>query len=301
MKKYSVRPATPSDLEAVYSLIATQNISDYGEAILTIDDLRKSWENINFETETCMAYADGKLAGYAELRGGDSPFIYLDDRNNIDLGFQLLGILEKEAKRQRAESVKLVTRISERNKTLLELFASYGYKSDLSFLIMELVMNEPPAAPQWPEGMSARTFNLGQDEYPTYQADEETGQDKGYHEPLSFEGWVHRTGLASERFDPSLWFLAVDGSEIAGLALNMYDPGTYTGWVDHLGVRPAWRNRGIGKSLLLHSFGEFYRRGVPRVKLSVDAKSLTNAPRLYKSVGMNPVQQYHIYKKELQM
>jgi hypothetical protein len=53
--------------------------------------------------------------------------------------------------------------------------------------------------------------------------------------------------------------------------------------------------------LLLHTFSEFYRRGVPRVKLSVDAKSLTRAPRLYQNVGMSTVQQYHIYKKELRV
>jgi mycothiol synthase len=285
----------------VYDLIAKQNIADYGESMMTIDDLQKSWQNSNLEKDTCTAHVNGKLAGYAELRDGHSPFIYLADRNDVDLAFQLLTILEEQAISRRGEIVNLVTRISEKNNLLLQLFASNGYTSDHSFLILELVLSEPPAAPQWPEGISVRTFILGQDEYPTYQADEETCQDKGYHHPLSFEGWVKRTGLASERFDPSLWFLAMEGNEIVGLALNIHDRETNTGWVDHLGVRPAWRNKGIGKSLLLHTFGEFYRRGLQRVKLSVDSKSLTNAPRLYKSVGMNTVQQYHIYKKELQM
>jgi hypothetical protein len=50
MKKYSVRPATPRDLEAVYALIAAQNANDYGEAMLTVDDLQRSWQNIHLET-----------------------------------------------------------------------------------------------------------------------------------------------------------------------------------------------------------------------------------------------------------
>ena len=87
MKKYSVRPAVPNDIEAVYDLIATQNVADYGDALMTIDDLRKSWQNINLETDTCTAYADGKLAGYAELLDGDSPFIYLADRTTLTLAF----------------------------------------------------------------------------------------------------------------------------------------------------------------------------------------------------------------------
>ena len=301
MKRYSVRPATHNDIQAVYNLMAKQNVADYGDAMLTIDDLRKSWGHINFETETCTAYADGKLAGYAELLNGDSPYIYLEDRSNVDLGFQLLTILEEEALSRRRENISLATRISEKNNLLLQLFASNGYKSDLSFRIMELVMSEPPAAPQLPERISVRTFILAQDEYATYQADEEASHDKGYHAPLSFEDWVKRVGMDRESFDPGLWFVAVEENEIVGAALNINAHETNTGWVDHLSVRPAWRNKGIGKSLLLHAFGEFYRRGVGRVKLSVDSKSLTGAPRLYQSAGMKTIQQYRIYKKELQM
>src|SRR5574341_1172756 len=220
MKKYSVRPATPNDIDAVYGLIAKQNVSDYGHAMMTMEDLRKSWQNINLQTETCTAYAEGKLAGYAELLDGDSPYIYLEDRNNVDLGFQLLTILEEEAANRKTEDVRLVTRISEKNKTLLELFASHGYKSNLSFFIMELKMSEPPPTPQWPDGIQGRTFILAQDEYATYQADEEASQDKGYHDPLSFQGWVKRMGMDRESFDPSLWFLAVEENEIVGVEIG---------------------------------------------------------------------------------
>jgi GNAT superfamily N-acetyltransferase len=297
MKKYSVRPATPRDLEAVYSLIAAQNLNDFGDAIITPDSLQKRWQDIHFETQTCMAYTDGELEGYAELRDGDSPFIYLADKNNVDLGFQLLMVLEDFAKNNKV--AELFTQVSAKNQTLQELFLLNGYHSDLSFMIMELVMKEQPEAPAWPDGIQVRTFIPKQDEQATFRADEEAAEDKGYHQPLDSEGWAKRMGLNTERFDPSLWFLALDGNETAGVALNYDDQTSRTGWIDHLGVRRAWRNRGIGKALLLHSFGEFYRRGVRRIKLSVDSKSLTNAPQLYESVGMRTIHEYHIYKKEL--
>jgi GNAT superfamily N-acetyltransferase len=164
---------------------------------------------------------------------------------------------------------------------------------------MELLMNEQPHAPAWPDGVQVRTFVPNQDEQATFRADEEAAEDKGYHQPLDFEAWAKRMGLNTERFDPSLWFLAWDGNQIAGVALNYHDQKSDTGWIDHLGVRRAWRNKGIGKALLLHSFREFYQRGVRRIKLSVDAKSLTNAPQLYESVGMRTIHKYDIYKKEL--
>ena len=297
MKKYSVRPARISDIEAVHEIITRQNTADYGDALLTLETLQKAWQGLNLESDTCVAFADGKLAGYAELIDNDSPSIYLAERNNVDLAFQFLTILESKAVNRKKASVNLFARISAKNKTLLELFAANGYSSKLSFLIMELVLHEAPASPQWTNGITVRPFAKGQDEQATYQTDEEASKDKGYHDPLSYEGWVKRMGMEKETFDPSLWFLACEGNEIAGVALNIFVKESNTGWVDHLSVRQAWRKRGIGKALLLHSFAEFYRRGIQHIKLSVDSKSLTNAPRLYESVGMKTVQQYHIYRK----
>lgn len=301
MKRYFVRPATSADLDAVYPVIAKQNSQDYGEPLITIHDLSKTWQGMDLEHATCLAYADGKLAGYGELRDGDSPVIYLVDPHNIDLGFQLLTILEAVALSQTKDSVEFFARVSENNRTLLKLFASYGYKTSLSFLIMELDLAQTPDIPSWPEGICVRTFISNQDEQATYLADEEVSEDKGYHDPLDFDAWAKRMRLNRETFDPSLWFLAYEehSAEIAGVALNLYHSESGTGWIDHLGVRRPWRKKGMGKALLLHSFGEFYRRGIRRIKLSVDSRSLTNAPRLYERVGMKTVQQYHIYTKKV--
>ena len=297
MNKYSVRPARLSDIDAVYGIIAKQNLHDYGNTPRTKDDILKTWQGLNLEKDTFTAFANGILAGYAELLDNDSPFIYLADANNIDLAFQLLTILEEQAIARKKGPINLFTRISEKNNTLLQLFAANGYKSNLSFLIMELNLNEIPTPLQWPVGITIRQFIKGEDEQITYQTDEEASKDKGYHDPLSYEDWVKRMGMDKESFDPNLWFLACEVNEITGIALNMFDKESNVGWVDHLSVRQAWRKRGIGKALLLHSFGEFYRRGIHQIKLSVDSKSLTNAPHLYKSVGMQTVQQYHIYRK----
>ena len=299
MNKYSVRPARFSDLESVHEIIAQQNISDYGNMMKTTTDLQKAWQNIDLENDTCTAFTEGRLVGYAELLDNDSPFIYLADRSNVDLAFQLLTILEHKAADRRKGPVNLFTRVSEHNNTLLQLFASNGYRSNLSFLIMELVMQEMPPAAQWADGISVRTFIKGQDEQVTYQTDEEAAKDKGYHNPLSFEAWVKRMKLDKESFDQGLWFLACAGNEIVGVALNWFAKDSGTGWVDHLSVRPGWRRRGIGKALLLHTCREFYLRSIHIIKLSVDSKSLTNAPHLYESVGMQTVQQYHIYLKEI--
>ena len=212
-----------------------------------------------------------------------------------------LTILEAVALSQTKGNIEFFARVSEKNWTLLKLFASYGYKTNLSFLIMEVDLSQPPDIPSWPAGICVRTFISNQDEQATYLVDEEASADKGYHQPLDFDAWARRMRLNDEIFDPSLWFLAHEenSTEIAGVALNLYHSESNTGWIDHLGVRRPWRNKGMGKALLLHSFSEFYRRGIQRIKLSVDSRSLTNSLRLYERVGMKTLQQYHIYTKQV--
>ncbi len=98
-------------------------------------------------------------------------------------------------------------------------------------------------------------------------------------------------------FDPSLWFLARDGEEVCGVALCkvLGDEG----WVDVVGVRRPWRTRGLGLALLRHAFAEYHRRGVRKVDLGVDAKSVAGAPRLYGRAGLSVNSSYVIYLKEL--
>ncbi len=71
------------------------------------------------------------------------------------------------------------------------------------------------------------------------------------------------------------------------------------GWVTVVGVRRQWRKRGLGLALLRHAFAEYHRRGVRKVALSVDAESITGAPRLYGRAGMRVRESYVIYLKEL--
>jgi ribosomal protein S18 acetylase RimI-like enzyme len=71
------------------------------------------------------------------------------------------------------------------------------------------------------------------------------------------------------------------------------------GWVGRLGVRRPWRKRGLGEALLLHSFNEFYQRGISKVGLGVDASNPTGATRLYQKVGMHVSVEDVVFEKEL--
>lgn len=129
-----------------------------------------------------------------------------------------------------------------------------------------------------------------------YEVHEETFEDSWEHTREPYEEWRHYL-VDTESFDPSLWFLAWDGDEPAGVAICRVRE--VVGWVQILGVRRRWRRHGLGRALLLHAFDEFRRRGYERAGLGVDAESLTGANRLYESVGMRVARQLDFYEKQL--
>jgi mycothiol synthase len=113
---------------------------------------------------------------------------------------------------------------------------------------------------------------------------------------VTFDEW-QRSRFGDPEFDPSLWKIAWDGDQVAGVSLNRHRMGI--GWIRTLGVRRPWRKRGLGEALLLYSFAEFYRRGRSTIGLGVDAQNPTGATRLYQKVGMTPASEFVTFEKEL--
>jgi GNAT superfamily N-acetyltransferase len=177
-----------------------------------------------------------------------------------------------------------------------ELHTNEGYRPVRYFWEMEIELNGAPQKPVWPEGIRLLPLRVGQDEHVMYELMEESFHDHWGHVPRSFEVWRHRT-IDAPGYDPGLWFIAWDGEQAAGGVMNRHRGEK--GWVGTLGVRRPWRKQGLGLSLLLHSFGEFHRRGDRRIGLGVDASSLTGATRLYEKAGMHVSQEYVVYEKEL--
>ena len=68
-------------------------------------------------------------------------------------------------------------------------------------------------------------------------------------------------------------------------------------WVRELGVRAAYRGRGVGKALLVNAFRMFDNRGSRRVSLGVDAGNTTGATALYEKAGMKVEQRHELYQR----
>jgi mycothiol synthase len=184
--------------------------------------------------------------------------------------------------------------INAENPEARELLTREGYAPVRYFWRMEGTFAEAPV-PAWPSGVTVRPCRPGQDERILHAVIDEAMTGHWGHEPLSFDDWMRRR--QQRGFVPDLSFLAFAGAEPAGGAVCRYSEGI--GWIDLLGVREPWRNRGLGRALLFHVFAAFLQRGTARVGLGVDAANPTGATRLYEEAGMTVTQQYATYGKEL--
>ena len=144
----------------------------------------------------------------------------------------------------------------------------------------------------------------GDDDYAAVAAIRDAFQDHWGHVDTPFEEdleewkqWIHE----DEDFDTDLWFLAMDGDEIAGFCqcYPIVGEDPRVGLVDELGVRRQWRGRGIATALLQHAFGAFFERDKPIVELGVDSQSPTGATRLYEKAGMSVTWTNNVYEIEL--
>jgi ribosomal protein S18 acetylase RimI-like enzyme len=211
---------------------------------------------------------------------------------------RLLDWGEERARRlTEGRSGRTHTSADSENDLLGGILRERGYDLVRHFFTMEIDLEHEPERPIWPEGISVRTFRLGE-ERAVYDLDMEAFQDHWDFFPVPFEEWRDYF-LGGSRFEPGLWFLGEDGDEIAASALCAWESRPGIGRVNVLAVRRPWRRQGLGTALLLHAFREFRRRGRERVDLNVDAENLTGAVRLYERAGMRVAHRDDSYRKEL--
>jgi mycothiol synthase len=186
----------------------------------------------------------------------------------------------------------------------IDFLRNQNYTYVRSFYEMRIELKSEPPTPVWPPRITARSMIPNQEEEAVYRADVEAFRDHwGFVEqPFEedFPRWLHYT-RNHPHYDPTFYFLALDGDEIAGMSLCVPKDNEVPdmAWVNTVAVRRRWRRQGLALALLHHTFGECYRRGIYKVGLGVDASSLTGATRLYEKAGMHVFRQYDRFEKEL--
>jgi len=292
----TIRPATKDDLDGVCEVIRAYSLELFGVDNNAKRNVEMTWEQPGFQVETDTRVAvtsEGRIIGYAEVEDTEEPYVSVGCWQRVHPEFRELGL-----------EPTFLSWIEERASQANSLFETRGYTIIRHFMRMTVELDHDIPEPVWAQGVSVRAFVFEDDLEQTVHAFRDSFQDHWGHVEKSFEEelkqwdyWIR----SDERFDPTLTFLAMAGDEIVGFAScdPEFSEDPDMGFVAVLGVRRAWRRKGIALALLHHSFREFQQRGQKRVTLGVDATSLTGAHKLYEAAGMNPTRQINVFEKEL--
>ncbi|MGH2562296.1 MAG: GNAT family N-acetyltransferase [Thermomicrobiales bacterium] len=306
LQGYVVRPATIMDAAAATELFNACEIAETGEPDFIDGEVEAEWKQRDLANEvTLILGPDRKPVGQLAIEHRGHVVVYADiyvhpDHSGRGLGTFLVRRGEEQAQPHVAlapSGARVVLRnvVNGWNKEANALLQTLDYEAIRHFYRMLIDLTEPPAAPEWPAGLTVRPCAPGVDERAIYATVDEAFRDHWNVGPTSFDEWMKRK--MADGYDPSLWFQVFDGKQMAAAAdcrLN-----GEMGWVIDVAVRRPWRKRGIATALLQHIFGEFYRRGNTRIGLGVDAQNPHGATRLYERIGMRPVRQFTFYEKVL--
>ncbi len=275
--------------------VARLFVETFGSARQVDPSEIRSWlRNEEFEPGwLCVLDDGGDVVGYGDIWPHEDV-LELDAVAPLHWDV-LFDWAEDEARRRGIPRVRIQI---PHEHALAQVVQARGYAPWRYSLRMEIDLREPPSV-ELPDGLRLDTYRDEDDEPLRAALNEVFADDPFWHEvsPSTYREFY----LRARGFDPLLWLLARDGDEFAGFALNYPVHGTddELGWVEALGVRAAWRRRGLGEALLRSSFGVLFERGLRRVGLGVDGENETGARRLYERAGMRQVGRSENWAKDL--
>jgi mycothiol synthase len=282
----------------VAELFEAISMSAYGFVDRPRDELLQYFTapTTNVEEDVRLAFEGEHLVGYvdADTQDGVSWWSEIGVATGEDPTEIVPHLLEWAEQRSRGAGV-LRTWAPNPLEELRAAIERAGYERSRASYRMQIDLTAARESSAPVDGIDIRTLDPD-DLTAAYEAHQEAFQDSWEFTTESYDEWRHWL-VDTESFDPTLWFLAWDRSELAGEAFCRVREET--GFIGVLAVRRPWRRKGLGRALLLHAFDEFAARGFDRVALGVDAQSLTGADRLYESVGMRVIRQVDFFEKRL--
>lgn len=310
------RPLQTTDVDALFDLIQTIEDADRTPQRETRDEIVElfegSWKDMHRdslggfdETGTLRAYA------VVEVKPGDERTVRAFLRGGVHpqwrgrgLGRALLSWMEGRGRQKLAESGKdvpgrLATYIEERARDQRRLYAAAGFspvrwytdmRRDLSLPLPEVTLSDDVRIVDWTPDLDDAVR----------RAHNEAFADHWGSEPHTPESWRHDPHMVPE------WsFVALAGDAVAGYAISgRYEPdweplGYTCGYTGLLGVRRAWRGRGVAAALLRATMEAYRRDGMQYACLGVDTANPTGAHGLYARLGYEATHGQVLYSVEL--
>lgn len=273
------RPARREDLDTVLDLYCRYEERFRGAPDSDPGDITEDWDSPGFDmaTQTLVLERDGRAVAYGIVAEDGWADTAIDpDLDVAALAQPLLDWLE--GKGQRLEHY-----VADTDPALADVLRDRGWEPARVFWRMRVAHDAPPAAAVWPEGVEVRDYRRPDDDEAVHALITRSFTEIGGETERTLEAW--RSFLVeTDRFDPSLYLVAVADGEVVGASLSQL-AGDY-GFVRQLAVAPSQRGRGLGLALLQESFVRHHARGCPATQLGVNAANPTGALQLYERAGM---------------
>lgn len=277
------RPASRDDLRAVVDLFCAYDVAFRGGVDTDETDFTDDWDapDFDFASSTLVMEDDGEVVGYAcaieEYADAMTPL------HRTELLPQLLDWVEEHPG-------QLEHYVPDRDGDRNALMAARGWVDARRFWRMRVELSDDIPVPGWPSGVNVRDFERGRDDRTVHSLITTCFREIGGQHERTFEDWS-RFLLDTERFDSSLYLVALVEDEVVGAALSQ-PMGEDYGFVRQLAVAPSQRGRGLGLALLHECFHRHRARGFPATVLGVDAGNPTGALRLYEKAGMRVIEEF---------
>lgn len=180
--------------------------------------------------------------------------------------------------------------------------AAIGYVPVRYHFQMRRDLSEPIPDAALPEGLEVRPVRHEQHRA-IWEADREAFQDHWDAAAENEEDFLR--WYSEPELDTSLWQVAWDGDQVAGLVVNgIYAHeneriGIDIGWLDGVATRRPWRRRGLAAALIARSLAVLRDRGMAMAALGVDTENPTGALRLYERFGFRRHRTWIFYRKPM--
>ncbi len=310
---FRIRPALDSDVEAVAAIVNAESEAVLGTPIMAPSVELEFWRRPSVDRERDVAVIEtdaGELCGFLYLNA-DPPHTTVFTHGVVALPFRGRGlgtaiVVENERRARRfLELAGPDERVVVHAGTVVgvpaaaALLTAQGYREVRRFWLMRTDFAAGLRSAVAPDGIGIRTV-VPADAGPMYDVHLAAFGDHWGEGRTPLADFLHYSFEAPD-FDSRLWFVAMAAEETVGYlgAIEEASEDPARGYVKLLGVRRAFRRRGIGEALLLRAFSELADRGKAGCDLHVDAESLTGATRLYERVGMTAHPRFATWEKEL--
>ncbi|NET26680.1 GNAT family N-acetyltransferase [Okeania sp. SIO1I7] len=312
------------DLEAIAEFFQVCEAVDRLDEWVSVSDMRQEFNDPDVDKERDIRLwedGEGKLIGFGKLLIQESIDAFLSFRvhptvrgEGIEQEIIRWGEARmKEVARDKGVSAKFRSPVRDTQTERIALLDSCGFTPKRYFFEMERSLTEPLPKPELPVGFTLQSHSSGQFSGKQEQrkfieawveAHNQTFIDHWNFHEVKVEQVEHIVSGPDYRPDLTWVAIASDGTFAAFCYCCFYPEenkykGRKEGWINTLGTRRGFRQRGLGKAMLLSGMEGLRAVGLDKALLGVDAENPSGATRLYESVGFSKVHTNIVYGKEL--